>query len=248
MDGVKMTKYAQLMALGAVAALAACDKPAPTAAAPAAATAKTVAGDWLNQVVATPEGGIRVGNPDAKVKLLEFASLTCPHCREFQEQGMPTVRSKYIASGNMSYEFRPFILNGIDFAPSLLVRCQSSPAAGLALLDAFYATQQSWTVPFTKLTPEDTKRLQALPPAEQIKGLALAGGLDGFMRTRGQPRAKFDQCLTDKAGIDQLSKIRDEAVSKYELTGTPTFVLNGVTQKDVFNWEKLQPKLETALQ
>ena len=68
------------------------------------------------------------------------------------------------------------------------------------------------------------------------------------MRTRGQPRAKFDQCLTDKAGIDQLSKIRDEAVSKYELTGTPTFVLNGVTQKDVYNWEKLQPKLVTALQ
>mgnify|MGYP000916783290 CR=1 FL=1 len=82
---------------------------------------------------------------------------------------------------------------------------------------------------------------------QQIAALAVAGGLDGFMRTRGMPRAKFDQCLTNKAAIDQLTKIRSDAIEKYKLTGTPTFVINGVTQADTYNWATLQPKLQAAV-
>ncbi len=217
------------------------------AAAPAAAATTAGKRDWTQVIAATPEGGFRIGNPDAKVKLVEFASLTCPHCREFHEQALPVLKSSYVASGKLSYEYRPFILNGVDFPPSLLVRCQPAPVA-FNLIAAFYENQPSWTLPYTKLTDDDSKRLQALPPTEQIKGLGLAGGLDGFVRSRGIPRAKFDQCLTDKAGVDKLSAIRDEATNKYGLTGTPWFVVNGTTQKDVFNWAMLRPKLDTALQ
>ena len=219
---------------------------AALATAPATATAAGKQ-DWTQVIAATPEGGFRMGNPDAKVKLVEFGALTCSHCREFHEQGLPTLKANYIASGKLSYEYRPFILSGVDFPPSLLVRCQPAPVA-FNLIAAFYENQPSWILPYTKLTDEDSKRLQALPPAEQIKGLGLAGGLDGFVRSRGIPRAKFDQCLSDKAGIDKLSAIRDEATNKYGLTGTPWFVVNGTTQKDVFNWAMLRPKLDTALQ
>lgn len=231
------------------ATAAAVTAPVTAAALVTAPAAASTAGkqDWTQVIAATPEGGFRMGNPDAKVKLLEFASLTCPHCREFHEQALPVLKSNYVASGKLSYEYRPFILNGVDFPPSLLVRCEPAPVA-FNLIAAFYENQPSWTLPYTKLTAEDSKRLQALPAAEQIKGLGLAGGLDSFVRSRGIPRAKFDQCLTDQAGVDKLSKIRDEATNKYGLTGTPWFVVNGTTQKDVFNWAMLRPKLDTALQ
>src|SRR3546814_4508496 len=62
--------------------------------------------DWTKVVVATTEGGVRMGNPDAPVKLIEFASFTCPHCREFNEAAADVLKSKYVASGKVSLEFR----------------------------------------------------------------------------------------------------------------------------------------------
>ncbi len=229
-----------LAASGVSAATAVAAKPAPVAAKPATAS-------WLDTVVATPQGGIRQGNPNAKVKLLEFGSLTCSHCGAFAKEGVPTLRAKYIATGKVSYEYRPFLLNGVDFAPSLLVRCQP-PAAALKLIDAFYEAQPQWTLPFTKPLPDDVqKRLGALPPNQQITAFATQGGLDGFMRTRGMTKAKFDQCTSDQAGVAKLNEIRDDANKNYALTGTPTFVINGKTLADTANWARLKPALDAAL-
>jgi len=241
--------------IAATLSLVACDNGATNAAPATGGTDKTsksaakpaAVQDWTQVVVATPEGGFRMGNPNAPVKLLEFASLTCPHCRAFQQEAMPTLKSKYIANGKISYEYRPFILNGVDFAPSLLVRCQT-PATAFNLIDAFYDQQPVWIVPFTKPLPEEvTKRLSALSPEQQISAFASNGGLDTFMRTRGMTKAKFDQCTTDKAGIQKLTDIRNDASTNYGLTGTPTFAINGTTQKDVASWDKLQPKIDAAL-
>ena len=217
-------------------------RPRPATAPPAARPAS-----WLDVVVATPQGGFRQGNPNARVKLLEFGSLTCSHCGAFAHEGVPELRAKYVATGKVSYEYRPFILNGIDFAPSLLVRCQP-PAAALKLIDAFYEQQPQWTLPFTKPLPDDVqKRLAALPENQQVTAFAAQGGLDGFMRTRGMTRARFDQCTSDKAGIAKLSEIRDDADKNYGLTGTPTFVINGKTLADTANWARLKPQLDAAL-
>jgi protein-disulfide isomerase len=187
-----------------------------------------------------------MGNPDAKVKLVEFASLTCPHCREFHEAAMATLKSKYIASGAVSYEYRNFVLNGPDFAASLLARCQGAqPFFGL--LNAFYNDQASWTEPFMTMSPEESKRLGALPPEQQIAAMAEAGKLDAYVRARGIPRAKFDQCLADAKAQATLSALRTEASDVYKLTGTPGFIINGVTQDGVYTWAQLEPKLKAAL-
>ncbi len=246
----------KMLALVALAGVAACDKASDAktgpVAKPAATTAAAPAGgapasrDWTTVVAATPEGGFRMGNPAAPVKLVEYASLTCPHCKAFHEEGVATIKSKYVASGRVSYEYRSFLLNGPDYAAALLARCQG-PAAFFNLENAFYTTQDQWTKPFTTLTPADSAELQKLPQDKQMQGLALKGGLDGFMRTRGMPRAKFDQCLTDKAAQDKLNDMRSVAISKYGLTGTPTFVINDTTQKDVYGWATLEPKLQAAL-
>ena len=59
-------------------------------------------GDWTETVAATPEGGFRMGNPEAPVKLVEYASITCPHCAEFAEQGTSALRDQYVKSGRVS--------------------------------------------------------------------------------------------------------------------------------------------------
>lgn len=246
-------------AVAAVALMAGCgdksDAKAPAAAktavakpaaAPASASPKSAA-DWLSVTAATPEGGFRVGNPDAPVKFVEYASLTCPHCREFHEKSMATLRSRYIASGKMSYEYRSFVLNGPDFAAALLARCDGAKPF-FNLVNAFYQNQTSWTEPFSKLTSADQQEVSALPQDQQIKAMAQKGQLDAFMKTRGMTKARFDQCLLDKTAMDKLAKMRDEAVGKYQLTGTPTFIINGVTQANVYTWEQLEPKLQAAVQ
>ena len=223
------------------------DKAAATSTAVGTAAAANPAGaDWTKVFAATPEGGFRIGNPDARVKLVEFASLTCPHCREFHEASMADIRDKYVKSGNVSYEYRNFVLNGPDYAASMLARCQGAEAF-FGLLSAFYNDQASWVEPFTKLTPDDNKRLAGMSEDKQIAALAALGQLDSYVRARGIPRAKFDQCLADKAQLAQLATLRTQATEKYKLTGTPGFIINDVTQEGVFTWADLEPKLKAAL-
>jgi protein-disulfide isomerase len=222
-------------------------KPGTTAAKGDKVTSVANRANWVDVTSATPEGGFRIGNPDAKVKLLEFASMTCPHCKDFHEHAFEALKTKYIASGNVSYEYRNFVLNGPDYAASMLARCQGAePFFGL--LKAFYTDQASWTEPFTKLTPADSTRIGALPQDKQIAALAEAGKLDAYARLRGIPRAKFDACLTNKAALDKLIEMRTQAVDTYKLTGTPGFIINGKTQDNVYTWDQLEPKLIAALQ
>ncbi|WP_353216437.1 thioredoxin domain-containing protein [Sandarakinorhabdus sp.] len=231
-------------------ALAACNDsktaaPAPDAALPAAVAAPA-GQNWAEVVTATPEGGFRMGNPNAKVKLLEFASLTCPHCKDFHEAAAATIKSKYVASGNVSYEYRNFVLNGPDFAATVLSRCQG-PEAFFGLLDAFYADQAGWIEPFGKLSKTDQEALGKLPEDEQVRRMAELGGLADYVKLRGIPRAKFDQCLSDPAQAKAVNDLRNQAVNEYKLTGTPSFIINGTVQEGVFEWRDLEVKLQTAL-
>ena len=236
----------------AALALSACNDskaPAGDTASPAGAPAAVAAPagqNWTEVIAATPEGGFRMGNPDARVKLVEFASLTCPHCREFHEAAAPAIKNKYVASGNVSYEYRNFVLNGADSAVTILARCQGA-GAFFGLLDAFYADQMSWFEPFTKIPKEQMEGLANLPEDQVMRRLADLGGLAEYVKLRGIPRAKFDQCLADPAQLKAVNDLRNQAVNDYKLTGTPSFIINGTVQEGVYTWADLEPKLQTAL-
>lgn len=219
---------------------------AATSDANTAAVATPAGQNWTEVVAATPEGGFRMGNPDAKVKLVEFASLTCPHCADFHESAAAAIKSKYVASGNVSYEYRNFVLNGPDYAATVLARCQG-PAAFFGLLDAFYRDQRGWTEPFSSIPKADQEALAGLPEEEAIARLAELGGMADYVKLRGIPRAKFDQCLADKGQLKAVNDLRNQAVNEYKLTGTPSFIINGTVQQGVFTWADLEPKLQTAL-
>lgn len=232
-------------------ALAACDKKADVpAATTSVATTTTAAGavagkDWTEVMSVTPEGGYLMGNPDAKVKFVEYASLTCPHCRDFKDESDADLRAKYIATGKVSWEYRNFILNGPDLAASVLARCEG-PRQFFNLVSAFYAAQTQWTEPFTKLTPEDSKKLAALPQDQQMPAMAKLGGLDTFMRARGMTQAQFDKCLADPAAQKRLTDMQ-AAGQTAGVAGTPTFFINGVKQDDAHTWPQVEAKLQSAL-
>ena len=215
---------------------------------PAAAAPKAkppVHADWLHSFAATPAGGFRIGNVNAPVKLIEYASLTCPHCRHFHETGMAALRSKYIATGKVSYEYRSFVLNGPDFAASLIARCDGA-SAFFARVNLLYSTQEQWTAPFAALTPDDTAKLAALEPDAQIGGMAKLGGLDTFMAAHGMSADHVAQCLSNKAARDKLSAMAS-TVGTLGIHSTPSFLIDGAVAADANTWEQVEPLIVAAL-
>jgi protein-disulfide isomerase len=215
-----------------------------TAAAPAAATPAPAGQDWTTTVSATPEGGFRMGNPNAPVKLVEYASLTCPHCAAFANESEDKLLP-YVKKGTVSWEFRTFILNPIDLSASLLARCQG-PEPFFKLVEQTYADQQSWVSKYQNLTPADSERIGKLPETQQFAEIAKLGGLDQFFRARGLPEAKAQACLADKTAIDALVALRDHGTQKDGVTGTPSFLINGKLAEETYGWEALEPKLKAA--
>jgi protein-disulfide isomerase len=203
--------------------------------------------NWATTVSVTPKGGVLIGNPAAAVKLVEFGSLTCSHCGAFHRFGLPGLKERYLAGGKVSYEFRSFVRNGPDFTASLLAGCL---AAGpqMTLLDALFDEQERWLTPFTQVPPDAMAALGALPPEQQFVKLAALGGLDKWAVAKGMAPEKVRACLSDEAAMDRLAATRTEAVDRYGLEGTPTFVLNGTTVPDVFEWATLEPKLAAAVE
>src|SRR5919112_206229 len=111
-------KVRLLLALAAALAL-----PAAAPAQPRAAQAQR---DWTRIVVATPQGVFRMGNPAATVRLVEYGSITCPHCAAFEAEGGATLRNQYVRSGRVSWEYRPFMLFPTDPGVFMLLRCQGA--------------------------------------------------------------------------------------------------------------------------
>lgn len=230
-------------------ATAGCDRKTNAPASPQGNTAAVEAPagtNWSETVSLTPEGGYLMGNPDAPVKLVEYASLTCPHCRDFSRDATMTLRDNYVKSGKLSWEFRSFALNPIDVAATLLATCQE-PGAVFKLVEQTYAEQDKWVLPFQKLSQEEQNKIAAMPESQQFLGLAKAGDLDGFYRVRGLPAAKAEACLTDKAKIDAIVAMRDRGIKEDKVEGTPTFLINGEKVDEPPSWTALEPVIRKAI-
>jgi protein-disulfide isomerase len=186
-----------------------------------------------------------MGNPDAKVKLVEYASFTCAHCQRFHLEGADPLKSGLVRSGQVSYEFRPFLLNAIDIAATLVATC-GGPEQFFTWADQLFRNHDSWVTPFTRIAEADLKGLGNLSQDQQVKRLAELGGFDGFARSRGIPRARFDACVTNAAETSRLMEIQQSAVEQ-GVNSTPSFFLNGRKLEGVSTWEGLRPKVEAAL-
>ena len=203
-------------------------------------------GDWSTIVTKTPEGGYLMGNPNAKVKLVEFGSMTCPHCAEFEEQGGKALIDNYVKKGLVSWEFRNFIRDPFDMAATLLARC-GGEANFFGMTRTLFHDQKNWIGKVQAADQAQLQALQSMPPGQQFSTIADLAGLKTFAAQRGVPRAKAEQCLANEAEINALVQMNSDAVSTYSIPGTPSFLINNELADQTSNWATLEPKIKEAL-
>ena len=210
--------------------------------------AKVPAGpDWTNVVSTTPAGTFVLGNPKAKVRLVEFGSLTCPHCRAFDEAGVPTLLAKYVRSGHVSWEFRNYVRDSVDLTAGLIARCGGARGY-FPLTRALFKDQPAWFGKAMGTSDSELQRIQGLPPQQQFVATAKIAGLDSWARAHGLAATKANQCLSDMKAINALTQMTQDANDQLpDFPGTPTFLINGQMVRNTATWEQLEPHLKAAL-
>jgi protein-disulfide isomerase len=151
-----------------------------------------------------PLPDMSLGSADAPNVIVEYASMTCPHCAQFDKVVFPELKSKYIDTGKARLIFREFPLDGLAARASMLARC-AGPDRYFAMIDVMFQTQPNWVV-------EGPEALDHL--------LQLA-------RQAGIPKEKFDACLADKDLFQKIVDERQRANEVFQVDSTPTFFVNG---------------------
>jgi protein-disulfide isomerase len=243
--------------IAAVTLLAGCnsgagDNTAAANNAPITPVAAPNGGDWTQMVTQTPEGGMLMGNPNAPVKVVEFSSMTCPHCATFAETGAPKLVNDYVKTGQVSFEFRNFVRDPLDITMALIARCNGASPQFFTMSDALFKEQKAIFERVQAAPPAELQQLANLPPAQQFQRYAGYAGLTAFAAQRGLPSAKSAQCLANQAETEKLVQMNSDAVSNYQLQGTPTFLINnkvvempGVPEDKV--WQTLEQRIRDAL-
>ncbi len=248
-----MKPSALLFAAAAIFASAACNAEKSNDAALASSAAQVQAvpapagGDWSQSVVATAAGGFLMGNPKASVKLVEYGSMTCPHCREFDEAGLRPLIDKYVKTGRVGFEFRNYVRDPFDLAAALVARC-NGPKAFFPLTRALYKDQPNWVGKLQTVTPAQQQSLATLGPDRQFVEMAKLAGFQQWAAQRGLPSAKSNACLANETEINRLVQLTSDANTEFpQFPGTPSFTINGELLEKTANWAALEPKLREAV-
>jgi protein-disulfide isomerase len=245
-----------LVCAAAVAAIGACNTKQRDAATNTPVSLEQVpppkGGDWTQVVTQTPSGSFVMGNPNAKVKLIEYGSMTCPHCREFDEAGTAKLIDTYVKSGQVSYEFRNYVRDAFDLAASLIARCNGAKSF-FPLTRALYKDQPNWVQKIQSAPRDQLEQLQTMDSAQVPGQAAQFAGLPDWAAARGIAPAKSAQCLSNTAAVNQLVEMTSNATEEYpDFPGTPTFIINGkmvdlgqITAEQV--WPALEAKIRGAI-
>lgn len=167
-----------------------------------------------------------IGSPEAKVTIVEYASMTCGHCANFHNKIFPELKAKYVDTGKVKFVFREFPLDNLAAAASMLARCAGGDRSH-ALVSVLFAKQEQWA--FVRDNP--------VPKLFEIA------------RQAGFTQESFDKCLTDQALLDKLIAGRTRASEKFGVSSTPTFFINGKRLQGgtLADFEKaLEPLLKSA--
>ncbi len=198
--------------------------------------------DWSQTARILPSGAYLIGNPAARVKLVEYASYTCSHCADFSVKSEPVLKRQMIASGSTSLEFRHFIRDRLDLSAAILARC-TGPKGFSATSSAIFAAQPQWLERGIEYQQGNAARLAMYPAAAQIRANADGSGLTAMVKARGLSDAAINACFANQPEIDRIVKLTADAPK--EIDSTPTFYLNGKIVPHV-GWEQLEPALRKA--
>jgi protein-disulfide isomerase len=198
---------------------------------------------WTETVTVSEEGGYVLGNPDAPLKLVEYASHTCAACANFAETGAAGLKKDYIPTGVVSLELRNLVRDPIDLTIAAMVRCGTpemmQPLSDQAWgsLNDIFATVQSNGAAF--------EAASSLPADQRFVAIAEAAGLIDFFAARGLSSDQARTCLADNASVEAIAARSQQQSIDNNVNVTPTFFLNG-NRLDVNQWGQLEPILQRA--
>lgn len=243
---VRLITFAALapLALG----LAACKKDAgadgasSAPAAPVAAVPPPADKAWTDVVSVTPDGGYQMGNPQAPVKVVEYGSLSCPHCAHLTKEGYPTLIRNYVASGKVSLEFRSFAIHPQDVPLTMLVQC-GGPQTFFPLVEELYNNFDAVTERTMK-GADAAKSTATLPDNQRMGALADVLGFTEFFAARGISKDQAHACLADFGNASKLAK-QSEAYGTQGIESTPTLIVNGVKVEGA-TWADLNAALQRS--
>jgi protein-disulfide isomerase len=149
------------------------------------------------------DGDMVLGDANAPITMVEYSSLSCPHCAAFHANILPEIRKNYIDTGKVKLVMRDFPLNRPAVEASLLAHCVS-PMAYWGMTEQLFKTQSGW------VTENSTMMLATI---------AAAAGING---------QDFQQCLADEAKKQKIVQSVEQASAVFKIDSTPTFVINGI--------------------
>jgi len=164
-----------------------------------------------------------IGNKEAPIKMLEFASLTCGHCAKFHNEVLPVIKEKYILTGKIYFTYKDFPLDKFALKASIISRCSGNDNY-FKFLDVFYKKQSSWT--------------RTKDPFKSLLKIAKIGGIKD---------EEIKVCVGNKSIEDGLLKDRLNSSKKYDITATPTLYFNGEKYKGDLTLEALELKINSIL-
>ncbi|TCD04879.1 protein-disulfide isomerase [Erythrobacteraceae bacterium CFH 75059] len=210
---------------------------------PVAAVAPPAGQSWTDVVQTTPEGGFLIGNPQAPIQVVEYLSLTCPACAQFNQTGTPELKERYVSTGRVSLEMRNQIHGPHDLVLARLVRC-GPEGTGAALSEQVLANQQALLEPVFANQAAFEQAL-ALPEQQRFVRAAEVAGFFDFFAARGLGEQQARQCLADSASLERLAQQSQTQSEQLDIRGTPSFLVNG-QKVEASTWAQLEPVLQRA--
>lgn len=174
-------------------------------------------------ILAVTEDDRVLGKRDAPVTIIEYASLTCPHCADFHATTLPKLKATYIESGQAKLVYRDFPLDGLALRAAMLARCAPSDRY-FPMLDAMFGSQGNWA--------RSSDPLRALAQIARLAGMG-----DG----------QIDACLKDEGGLNLILARSMEAESELKVSSTPTLFVNGAKYPGARPFEELETIIKPLL-
>ena len=161
-----------------------------------------------------------LGKADAPITIIEYASLTCPHCRDFDIETLPKIKAAYIDTGKAKLIYRDFPLDGLALRAAAMARC-APPDRYFALIDILFKQQDSWS--------------RAKDPLDALGKIG---------RLAGMTQDTVDSCLKDEKLLDGVVNIRVEGERQAKVESTPTFIINGTKISGAQPFEEFEKVLK----
>jgi len=189
--------------------------PAATPAAPAVAAPASQGSVDMAQLLqpgALPD--MALGKADAPVTIVEYASMTCPHCAHFHETTLPALKTKYIDTGKVRLIFREFPFDPRAEAGFMLARCSNDNY--FPMIDVLFKQQGNWA------SVENAQ--EALLQISKLAGFS---------------QESFAACLTDQKLLEDVRAVQKRGADEFKVDSTPTFFINGNTYKGALTIDEL---------